>query len=298
MTPEDIVKHPPRVLTTKQRDDYFATGFLAAEDLVSEDWVRRLNAVSRIFLDWSRNLTESDGAYDLAPDHSAERPHVRRLRAPIDRDPLFWEFASQSVFADIAADLLGPDVKFHSGKLNYKWPGDGEVVKWHQDILAWPHTNYSLVTLGLYLDRVTAKEGPLTCVPGSHEGELFSHYGADGAWSGSISTADLATVDLDAAVELTGPAGTVSALDCRVIHGSRDNFTDRVRPLLLFVYSSADAFAWMPSPTPSSKSGEIVRGAPARMVHLDPRPCLVPPNWDKQGYGSIFASQNKETPAR
>ncbi len=295
MTPEEILDHPPRVLTAKQRGDYVATGFLAAENLVSRDWVDRLNAVSQIFLDESRSLTKSNDAYDLAPDHSAEKPHVRRLRAPVDRDPLFWEFASQSVFADIAADLLGPDVKFHSGKLNYKWPGNGEVVQWHQDILAWPHTNYSLVTLGVYLDDVTSSEGPLACVPGSHAGELFSHYGADGMWSGSISADDLATVDLDAAVELTGPAGTVATLNCRVIHGSRDNFTDCVRPLLLFVYSSADAFAWMPSPTPSTKSGEIIRGAPARMVHLDPRPCLVPPDWSKQGYGSIFAAQNNES---
>jgi ectoine hydroxylase-related dioxygenase (phytanoyl-CoA dioxygenase family) len=298
MTPEDIRKHPPRVLTLKQREDYFANGFLAAEGLVSEDWVQRLNAVSQMFLDRSRQFSESGDTYDLAPEHNAEKPHVRRLRAPTDRNPLFWEFASASVLADIAADLLGPDVKFHSGKLNYKWPGNGEVVKWHQDIPAWPHTNYSLVTLGVYLDPVTAKEGPLTCVPGSHKGDLFTHYGPDGVWSGSISAADLAAVDLDAAVELTGPAGTVSALNCRVIHGSRDNFTDRVRPLLLFVYSSADAFPWMPSPTPSSQSGEIVRGAPARMVHLDPRPCQVPPDWSKQGYGSIFASQNNETEAR
>jgi len=30
----------------------------------------------------------------------------------------FWCFASESVLAYIAADLVGPDVKFHNGKLN------------------------------------------------------------------------------------------------------------------------------------------------------------------------------------
>ena len=30
MTPEDILAHPPRVLSQAQRERYFATGFLAA----------------------------------------------------------------------------------------------------------------------------------------------------------------------------------------------------------------------------------------------------------------------------
>ena len=31
MTPDDILAHPPRVLTQAQRERYFATGFLAAK---------------------------------------------------------------------------------------------------------------------------------------------------------------------------------------------------------------------------------------------------------------------------
>ena len=70
-----------------------------------------------------------------------------------------------------------------------------------------------------------------------------------------------------------------------------------MRPLLLCVYGSADAFAWMAPPTPTTKTGAIVRGRAARMAHLDPRPCPVPPNWAKQGYGSIFAAQQGEDKA-
>jgi hypothetical protein len=31
----------------------------------------------------------------------------------------FWCFPFESMLADSAADLVGPDVKFHSGKLDY-----------------------------------------------------------------------------------------------------------------------------------------------------------------------------------
>ena len=291
MTPEDILQHPPIALSQAQRESYFENGFVAVDGLVPAEWVQRLTARSEAFLEESRSLTQSNEAFDLGPDHSADDPRVRRLRATVDRHPEFWEFACNSVFTDVAADLVGPDVKFHSAKLNYKWPGAGEIVHWHQDIPAWPHTNYSPVTLGVYLDTVDPEHGPLLCVPGSHEGPLFRHDNEDGSWRGIIADDDLDTVDLESAAALNGGPGTVVAINCRTIHGSHANQSDSVRPLLLYVYSSADAFAWMPPPTPTHHTGDIVRGNPARTAHLDPRPCPVPPNWAEQGYGSIFTAQ-------
>ncbi len=291
MTPDTILSHAPRVLNQAQREGYFRDGFLSANGLIQGDWLVRLRALSDEFLDASRGLTESNNGFDLGPAHSAERPHVRRLRALVDRHPDFWRFAKDSALADIAADLLGPDVKFHSAKLNYKWPGAGEIVKWHQDTTAWPHTNYSLVTLGVYLDDTPAERGPLSCLPRTHQGPIFVHRDDAGTWTGAVRDADMARFNPDDVVDLCGDAGAVVALHCRVLHGSRANVTDRVRPCALFVYASADAFAWMPQPTPTSHTGEIVRGKPATVAHLDPTPCPVPPDWSVQGYGSIFTAQ-------
>jgi hypothetical protein len=293
VTPEQILGYPARVLSEAQRRTYFETGYLAAPGLIAQGWLHRLNELSDRFLKESRNVTASNEIFDIGPEHAPERPHVRRLRALVDRHPDFWGFAAESVLADIAADLVGPNVKFHSSKFN-KWPGSGEIVKWHQDIPAWPHTNYSPVTLGVYLDDVPAEQGPLTCIPGSHRGRIFVHRDGEGAWTGSIRDADLARLDLGASVDLTGPAGTLMAINCRTVHGSRGNATGRVRPVALFVYSSADAFAWMPAPTPTTHTGEIVRGVPAAVAHLDPTPCPVPPDWSREGYGSIFTAQQAE----
>lgn len=291
MTPQDILDSPAKVLGQEQRLQYFENGFLTIPDAIPDDWISRLRLLSDQFLDASRRFDKSDNVFDLGPGHAPQAPHVRRLKALVDRHPDFWSFASDSPLTDIASDLLGPDVKFHSSKLNYKWPGGGEIVKWHQDISAWPHTNYSLVTLGVHLDDVAYDDGPLSCVPGTHDGELFVQRDANDRWTGAISEGDLESAGLDRAVDLTGKAGTVIAIHCRVVHGSRANATSRVRALPLFVYASADAFAWMPAPSPTSKTGVIVRGKPAKMAHLDPRPCPVPPNWAEEGYGSIFTAQ-------
>jgi hypothetical protein len=292
MTPTDILATPALALTEAQRRRYFETGFLTIPNAIPQHWIDRLRALSDQFLDASRRFDKSDEVFDLGPRHSAATPHVRRLKALVDRHPDFWAFASRSPLTDIAADLVGPDVKFHSSKLNYKWPGGGEVVQWHQDIPAWPHTNYSLVTLGVHLDDVAYDDGPLSCVPGSHDGELFVHRDGQGRWTGSIGDKDLAAAGIDKAEDMCGPAGTVIAIHCRVVHGSRANLTKRVRALPLFVFSSADAFAWMPPPSPTRKTGHIVRGTAAPVAHLDPRPCPVPPNWAEQGYQSIFAAQS------
>ena len=294
MKPEAIRANAPKILTGAQREAYFETGFLAVENLIPGQWLRRLNELSDAFIEESRAQAVSNEAFDLGPSHSPDQPHVRRLRALVDRHPDFWRFASGSVLADIAADLVGPDVKFHSSKLNYKWPGTGEIVQWHQDIPAWPHTNYSPVTLGVYLTDVPAEQGPLTCLPGSQNGPIFVHRDDQGAWTGSVRDADMATVDQSRAVDLVGRAGTVIAINCRTLHASRANATARVRPVALLVYSSADAFAWMPAPTPTTHTGEIVRGAPATIAHLDPTPCPVPPDWSRLGYGSIFVAQKAE----
>ena len=150
------------------------------------------------------------------------------------------------------------------------------------------------MTLGVYFHDVGDAEGPLACIPGSHKGDLYSHFHPDRTWSGYLSKDDLVKAKPENAVNLTGKAGTIIAINCRTIHGSMDNKTDRVRPLLLYVYSSADAFTWVPNPTPCSQSGEIVRGTAARHVHMEPYAHEVPPNWEKEGYGSIFASQRRE----
>ena len=127
-------------------------------------------------------------------------------RALVDRHPDFWRFAAELVLADIAADLVGPDVKFHSSKLNYKWPGAGEIVKWHQDIPAWPHTNYSPVTLGVYLGDVASEAGPLDLRRRAATGARFSCTATTAAPGPARSaTATWKTVDLSHAEDLTGP---------------------------------------------------------------------------------------------
>jgi len=293
MTPEDILTNKPLVLTQEQREFYFQNGYLLAERVIPQEWVERLLQVTDEMVESSRALEKSDVIFDLEPGHTADEPRLRRLTSPVEHHPAYWEFASKSVLVDLAADLVGPDVKFHHSKLNFKWAKGGEEVKWHQDIGYWPHTNYSPCTMGVYLHDVGDDQGPLGVVPGSHNGDLYNQYNDDGQWTGCLNEGDSRRFDPEQAAYLPGPAGSVTIHHCRAIHGSKPNHSDVGRPLLLNIYSSADAFTYTANPLPSRYEGAIVRGKPALWAHHDDRPCLVPPDWSG-GYTSLYAMQQGE----
>ena len=293
MKTEDILATEPLVLSREQRESYFENGYLLVKGFVSDGWLERLRGVTDEFVEASQAQTESDGKFDLEPGHSAATPRLRRLTNPVEHDPLYWEFTSQGPIVDLAADLVGPNVKFHHSKLNFKWHGGGEGVKWHQDIQFWPHSNYSPLTIGVYLTDVDEDMAPMGVIPKSHEGELFDLYNEDEVWTGAIRDADLGRVALEEAVFLNGPAGSVTVHNCRTIHGSLPNTSPRARPLLLQTYASADALTLTGLVDRNSLSNRIVRGEPAKWIHFDPRPCLIPPDWSK-GYTSIFALQQEE----
>ncbi|MEC8317685.1 MAG: phytanoyl-CoA dioxygenase family protein [Pseudomonadota bacterium] len=292
MTPEAILAQPARALTQAQREHYFTHGYVGVEGLVPAETVAELVDVTAQFVEDSRRETQSGRVFDIGPGHSPDTPVLRRIKRPDDQHSAYWRFA-QGLMADVAADLAGPDVLFHHSKLNFKWFDASDMVKWHQDIQFFPHTNYNVFTIGCYLADTDMHNGPLAVLPGSHDGPLYDQYDDDGGWAGCLKPRDAEVLDADRAAFLTGPAGTLTIHNCRTLHYSPSSKSPTPRPLLLNCYSSADARAYTAHPDPSSHTYEVVRGQAARWVEHDPRPCLLPPDWS-HGYTSIFAAQAGE----
>jgi len=294
MTPEKVLAIAPRVLTQPQREFYFSEGYILLEKIIGDDWLKKLRDATDELVQRSRKVTQSDAVWDLEPDHSPQSPRLRRVSAPVDQHPAYWEYVSQSIMGDVVADLVGADVKLHHSKLNFKWAKGGEEVKWHYDISFWPHTNYSPLTVGTYIFDCGLDQGPLGVIPKSHLREqLYTQYDESGKWVGCLSPEDVKTLDLASAQYLTGPAGSLTIHNCRTVHGSPKNTSDVGRPLLLYTLSSADAFPYTVNPIRSTRDQAIIRGKRALHAHHDPRPCLVPPDWSA-GYTSIFDLQQKD----
>jgi ectoine hydroxylase-related dioxygenase (phytanoyl-CoA dioxygenase family) len=293
MLRQDVLKHPARVLTEAQRERYFADGFLVLPEFVPAPWLERLKGALGDLMERSRKIERSDDIWILEEGHSAATPRLHRVTSPQDQHPVFWEFFCDPVMTDLAADIVGPDVKFHHAKLNVKSERGTRGFKWHQDIPAWPHTDYSPVSIGIYIDGCTPEQGPLSFARGSHAGPLFSQYDRDGNFVVRIREEELAWLKEDLIERAVGGPGTVVLLHCCTVHGSLENRSDRARPLLLPVYSSADSFAYTPSPIVSPHMGDIVRGRPARRASFDPRPCELPPDF-RAGYNPPWKAQREE----
>lgn len=279
------------------RDRYERDGYLHLPGFVGEPWLSDLRAVAAEFVEQSRSVDRSNAVFDVEPGHTAAAPRLRRLNAPVDQHDTFARFALEGPAARLAVEVLGGPVRFHHAKLNFKWSSGGEPVDWHQDIQFWPHTDFSPLTIGVYLDDVDDEMGPMGVLPRSHLGTLYDLHRPDGTWAGSMSDDDVAALDLDRIVWLTGPAGSVTVHHCCLVHGSVVNRSPRPRPLLLQTYSRADSYPLLgigANGATGRSSGTVIGGSAARTVTIEGRVVPGAPDWSRRGAPTIFGSQRAE----
>jgi ectoine hydroxylase-related dioxygenase (phytanoyl-CoA dioxygenase family) len=262
------------VLSQAQIDRFRSDGVLVVEEGVNPAQLARMREEVAGWVEQSRSHRHPFGPptidgrprFDLGAEHRADRPALRRVNNPSDISSAFEEVMLGGAMVDMVADLIGPDVKFHHCKINLKLPGTDTDVGWHQDFAYTPHTNDDLVTALVMLDDMTAENGCLRVLPGSHRGPLHTHYDR-GRFVGFVQPKALEDLNIEEAA-ITAPAGSVCLMHTLLVHGSRPNRSDRPRGLYIAVYSAADAVSIAPSPLPNPNEGRIVRGMPSRKARL------------------------------
>ena len=295
--PPNTAGNAAGLISDRQRAEYAANGYLCLPSFVGPEWLDELRAVTAEFVEASRSETSSGTVFDLEPAHTAEAPRLRRLNYPVDRHPTYARFTFEGPPAQLASALLGGPVRYHHSKLNFKWSGGGAEVKWHQDIQFWPHTDFTPLTVGVYLTDVGPDMAPMGVLPGSHRGPLYDLYGADGSWAGAMNEADVAGLELDRAVYLGGPAGSVTIHNCCMIHGSVPNNSSQPRPLLLQTYSAIDSYPVSQiglNGILDSNGGRICGGKASQMLTVDGRQMHGAPDFSRKGLPTIFSSQQND----
>ena len=292
MFKESILKNKLKILSEDQRNAYFDDGGIIIEKVLDKEWLGKAKESIGVFINNSKKLSQSNEIYDLEKNHTFENPKLRRVSSPCDYSKNLWDLVSQGPIGDIAEDLLGPIVRFYQSKLNFKNPKGGTEVKWHQDKPFFPHSNDSVITIGVYLEDCDDAQGPLEIISGSHKERVFSHYN-DSVWSGDINQNDIKKINLNKSKVLKGEAGSVTVHNYRTIHGSKPNNSETARPLMLYVLSSGDSVPFTPQPLKSKYEQIIIRGNYNNKIHCEPGEFLIPPNWNN-GYSSIFAIQQNE----
>jgi ectoine hydroxylase-related dioxygenase (phytanoyl-CoA dioxygenase family) len=262
-----------------QRDSYFEHGFILVEDALDRALLDRALTVVDAIVANARSVTRNDEIYDLEESHTPQNPRVRRIKEPVDRDPVFWEIVRSPGVIEPVKQLIGPNLRLHGSKLNMKSAGYGAPVEWHQDWAFYPHTNDDVLAIGVMLDDVTLENGPLQIIPGSHLGPIYDHQNA-GYFVGAFDIVGVG-LDVSKAVALTGRAGSMTIHHVRAAHGSALNVSGRPRRILFYEIAAADAWplaTFLPNYRDFEQffSERMITGTPTLEPRMVPVPVRMP----------------------
>jgi ectoine hydroxylase-related dioxygenase (phytanoyl-CoA dioxygenase family) len=199
-----------------------------------------------------------------------------------------------ATMADMAAELIGPDIKFLHSKINLKLPRTETRVGYHQDFSYVPHTNGDVLTALLMLDEMTLDNGCLMVVPGSHlEGQASLWRGA--VFTGEVDAGKSAEC-ARRAIPIAGEAGDVCFMHAELLHGSEPNRSDRSRGLYISMYSAVDACLLARNSLPNRLEGEVVRGKPCRHVRLRAGSVELPETFAMASFFQLQAERATTSP--
>ena len=284
------------MLSQAQIAQYHEQGYLVVDNAIEGDELTAMRDQIQSWIDESKTHSEAWGTtldgrarFDIDPkDHSATNPSLRRVTSPTEISEAFANTALSSTMSAMADALIGAHgTCFHHSKINAKLPYTSTSVKWHQDFPFTPHTNDDMLTALLMIGEVTMDNGPLLVVPGSHKGELFSHWD-NGRFVGKVSS-DVEAEHCQTVVPCTGKAGAICFMHSRLLHSSGPNTSDLPRYLFIAVYNAEDAHALSPNPLPSRHERIVVKGKLSGSVRMTANTVQLPELPD----GASFFSQQE-----
>ncbi len=158
----------------------------------------------------------------VAPHAVARSEYVRR-------------FVADEVFAGIARDLVGPDVRLYWDQSVFKQPDGAEPVLWHQDN-GYTYTEpQAYLTCWLAITDATPENGCVAVMPGVHRDGTLAHK--------STPVGEECWGDWSSAVEVPVRAGSIVVFSSLTPHATKRNTTRDVRKAYIVQYAPDGAAA-------------------------------------------------------
>ena len=282
----------PETLTQAQIDFYNDQGYLVLERRVPDQIMAEIRAEIERFKAMARGMITSDDKIDLEDSHRPDDPRIRRVKLPhTQSDPIDRLLRSDHILAPVR-DLIGPNLRLQTTKLNMKSAGYGAAVEWHQDWAFYPYTNDDVLAVGLIIDDMGPENGPLMVFPGTHKAGIFDHH-YNGCFVGAMDL-EASGLDMKDAVPLMGPAGSVSIHHARTVHGSALNRSAKDRRIIFYEMLAGDAFPICGSrgkwETLEEFDERLLCGETTLVPRVEPVPVRIP-HPDAPTQGSIYEVQ-------
>jgi phytanoyl-CoA hydroxylase len=198
-----------------------------------------------------------DGTLFLpAPDGFHRNRQIMVLAFNYQTSAALFHSAFDEKLLDVVEAIVGPDIElFGNGQCLYKEPVGGHPKHLHQDSSYFEHRFDGPVGILSYVVPTDLVNGALHVVPGSHRmGTLrhvdtFSHLGLDpDEWP------------WEKAIPVCGEAGDSIFFHYRCIHGSKENHSQKPRPVFIHRYRRPDDYVTI-SATTTEKRAEAEKRA-------------------------------------
>lgn len=254
------VEAPRPVNRAEQQAFYAEQGYLVLPELLSAAELTVLRTALAEVLSEAEGLTESNDKFSVTQTDDGHWS-VRRIFNPIAHHQAFHDLVFNPKILDVVENLIGPNIQLHHTKLNLKPPSSRQArFEWHQDYPFFPHTNFDLLAVMIYLDDSTEENGCLTIIPGSHKGGPRNHlFAKDGAFSSQLEDKSFVEGDPSRWLKVPVPAGGMELHHCNMLHSSTANRGARPRSAMVIQYRAADNVA-VGGSTSGIGHGMMVRG--------------------------------------
>lgn len=210
---------------TTLREDFNQTGFAIVPNLFDRAEVQRLKLECINILEKVEKETGSVSGHGV---------HVGLA----SRSIVFQDAVADARILDILSEILSPDIEFLSDKVVFKSESMTFASPWHQDWSYWYGAHkYSI---WVALDDVTAENGCLKVLPGSHKSSVV-HDGdaSDGHGFGNRLKPD--AVDETQAITAELEAGGAVFFHDLTLHSSHPNRSGEERWVWIPTYRDAKA---------------------------------------------------------
>ena len=209
-------------LTSQQLSEFDKSGYIFLPELFSADEAALLKR-------------EADTVY------ASDRKEIWRETSGVARTAFaahtynegFKRLGAHPRLIEPVQQLLDGPVYMHQFKVNAKAAFDGDVWQWHQDYGTWKRDDEMpeprALNIAVFIDDVTAANGPLLFIPGSHKQGVVKAGHDLQTTSYPLWTLDRETVselaEHGGCVAPTGPAGSVLIFSSLLVHASPANIS-------------------------------------------------------------------------
>lgn len=248
----------------EQKAFYDEQGYLVFPQLLDPDELATLRAAFAEVVANVSAQTEPDENILRVPDDEGTQHLVRILHAHTYHQA-FHDLLFNPKILDILENLIGPNINLRESTLNLKPPSKFSAWLWHQDYPFFPHTNYDLIAVMVFLDDATPDNGCLTVIPGSHKaGPRFHDIPVGEQWrlKDRDELQNRATWQ-----ELPVPAGGLELHHCNLLHGSKSGQSDKPRSAVVIWYRASDNYP-LGKPETHAGYGMQIRGADPGVVRM------------------------------